>query len=392
MRGPSSAPHPLVTGRRQGRAVNPAAPLLEPALLAAAFPGLRSSRPVSVSVSPNGSAVVRHTVLPADGRARTVVATTDSVPGATVLESDGLRVALWAWPHDPRLPGLARVDAVLRGLGREAPLKVRGYRPGRRAVLQVGDTYVKVVRPSAVQALVERHAALAGHLPVPEVLHATDDGVVVIPTLPGRPWQPGPGGYAQLSALLDALPAVDRPARGHLERVGHFTSVLRLTVPEVPVDLAFPEPGESPREPVHGDLHEGQILMGDSGITGLLDVDTVGLGDRADDWATLLAHLAVRGRDDHGLRDEIERRIPRAHLRPRVAAALLGLATGPYRVQQRDAVRHTAAIVGLAARWADEARTPTRREPDPDSRGSGAHVPRVGIWPSASRALSVGGG
>jgi hypothetical protein len=310
MRGPSSAPHPLVTARRQGRTVNPAAPLLDPALLAAACPGLRSTRPVSVSVSPNESAVVRHAVVLADGSARTVVATTESVPDATVLESDGLRVALWAWPHDPRLPGLARVDAVLRELGREAPLEVRGYRPGRRAVLRAGDTYVKVVRPAAVQALVERHAALAGSVPVPEVLHATDDGVVVLPALPGRPWVPGPGGHAQLSALLDALPEVDRPARGHLERVRHFTEILRLTVPEVPVDLDLPDAGEGRRVPVHGDLHEGQILMGDSGITGLLDVDT------------------------------------------RVAAALLGLATGPYRVQQRDAVRHTAAIVALATEWA----------------------------------------
>jgi hypothetical protein len=43
---------------------------------------------------------------------------------------------MWAWPHDPALPGLTSVDAMLRALGRHGAVRVRSYRPGRRAVLR----------------------------------------------------------------------------------------------------------------------------------------------------------------------------------------------------------------------------------------------------------------
>jgi hypothetical protein len=301
---------------------------------------------------------------------------------------------VWRWPQDPALPALAaatdpdRMREVLAasGLPRTEPLRVRvrAYRPGRRAVLQVDGggprLYLKVVRPAAVDALVARHGLLAGPLPVPPVLAATPDGLVVLPEQPGTPVRallggtaplPGP---ADLDALLDALPpALDAlPGRpGHLARVRHFADVLALTAVTAPAERAELEAlagaletgdaSDAATVPVHGDLHDGQLLTADGAVTGLLDVDTAGPGHRVDEWATLLAHLSVRALHDRGpgrargygavLLAHAETRVDRAALRPRIAAAVLGLATGPFRVQQPGWAEHTRARIGLAGRW-----------------------------------------
>ncbi|MGQ0573367.1 MAG: phosphotransferase, partial [Pseudonocardia sp.] len=123
--------------------------------------------------------------------------------------------------------------------------------------------------------------------------------------------------------------------------------------------LAGAHPGGEPLVPVHGDLYDSQLLVDGGRVTGLLDVDTAGGGHRVDDWANLLAHLSVLA--DEGLAPargygaellaHAERRLPRGRLRPRVAAAVLGLATGPFRVQQRDWAARTERRLDLAQRW-----------------------------------------
>ena len=126
--------------------------------------------------------------------------------------------------------------------------------------------------------------------------------------------------------------------------------------------LRAADPGEHPAVPVHGDFYESQLLVDDGAVVGLLDVDTVGRGHRIDDWSTLLGHLAlletilpapataVRYRAE--LEEAALRRWPAAQLRPRVAAVLLGLATGPFRVLQADWAAGTEARIALAERWA----------------------------------------
>ncbi len=114
--------------------------------------------------------------------------------------------------------------------------------------------------------------------------------------------------------------------------------------------------------PVHGDFCESQLLVDGGVVTGLLDVDTAGRGHRIDDWATMLAHLVLlervlpRPRTVVRHRAEVEaallRRWPAAQLRPRVAAVLLGLATGPFRVQQADWPARTEERIALAEAWA----------------------------------------
>src|SRR5690606_41025958 len=56
--------------------------------------------------------------------------------------------------------------------------RLRGYRPGRRAVMSVrGERegiYVKVLRPERIQRLHQRHELLAAVLPVPASLRSDE--------------------------------------------------------------------------------------------------------------------------------------------------------------------------------------------------------------------------
>jgi hypothetical protein len=371
-----------------------------PELLAVALDGygsrLRALRTVTVGVQPSGATVVQYAaeVERADGShtRETLAATTgDRIPeGAAVLAGHGVQVGVWRWPQDPALPALAtatdpvRLSAALRaaGLPREGVtrIRMRAYRPGRRAVLEVEGggprLYVKVVRPRAVAALRARHDLLAAHVPVPRMLAATAGGMLVLSECPGASLRsrlfrdlplPAP---ADLDELLGALPPtlLDLPRRRtHLERVPHFAAVLAITgaaerarLDALATTLARADPGTHPDVAVHGDFYDGQLLCSDQRITGLVDVDTAGPGHRIDEWATLLAHLSVlalhgtAAARHYGARvlAHAEERFARSELRPRVAAAVLGLATGPFRVQQARWAPHTEARLQLAEQWA----------------------------------------
>jgi hypothetical protein len=378
-------------------------------LWAPALPGrLHALRATGVSLQPDGAATVQYAadVTRPDGRETREVLTASTgrvVPaGAAVVEGhvDGttVPVGLWRWPHDPALPGLAwaasagRVAARLEELSLvtgPVGLRLRSYRAGRRAVVQAttatGDVlFLKVVRPALLGRMVERHAVLDGAVPAPPLRAATDDGVLVLGGLPGTPMRAllaadghGLPAAAALERVLDALPEAAAGVRGtgrrmtgdalaraadHAAVIGLVAGGLRPRLAALTDVLAAADRGEHTAVPVHGDFYESQLLVDDGAVVGLLDVDTVGRGHRIDDWANLLAHLVLLERilpapataaryrrevEEHGLR-----RWPAGQLRPRVAAVLLGLATGPFRVQQADWPTGTATRLGLAERWA----------------------------------------
>ncbi len=366
---------------------------------------LTALAPVNVHVQPSGAVAVRYRaeVHRGDGRRsmEMLVATTaDRIPpGATVVAGEHrgqpVEVGVWRWPQDPALPGLdfvrdpARAAAALRDHGlTTAPavrMTVRGYRPGRRAVIELRDGqrrwFVKVVRPAAARALIDRHELLSAHVPVPPVLLSTDDGVLVLPEAPGTPLRtliaddaalPTPD---TLAALLDALPTElsELPRRRtQLQGASDSSAILRQTtagrddllgmVDEVADRLRTAPPHSAPTVPVHGDFYEGQLLADGGRVTGLLDVDTAGPGERADDWATLIGHLVVAAhtypaadRYAQAVLDHADRRHDGADLRRRVAAVLLGLATGPFRTQHPHWADATATRLELARRWLAQA-------------------------------------
>jgi Phosphotransferase enzyme family len=182
-------------------------------------------------------------------------------------------------------------------------IRPRRYLPSRHAVLEVCDGrfkwFVKVVRPSAVADLCHRHDIARRDLPVPPVLAATPDGVIVLPEAKGTPLQTLiiDGGAAlpspeALESVLNALPAelmTLTPEPSHLQMVDYYAGVLRCIAadePTVLTNLAEVVRGLQSVEvqteqavPVHGDFHEGQLFADDGQVTAVLDIDTAGPGN-----------------------------------------------------------------------------------------------------------------
>ena len=372
---------------------------------------LEDLRAADVNVDPSGAAAVVMYVAGvrrADGTCTTefLGATTGSrIPaGAAVVageyRGEPVDVGIWAWPRDPALPALPTAsNPVLLaemfrkfGLSTASTLDIhpRNYRPAHHAVLEVHDGrfrwFVKVVRPSAVADLCHRHDVACRNVPVPPVLASTPDGLIVLPEGKGTPLRtlvfdrdaalPSP---EVLESVLDALPEelmmlVPRPS--HLQMVDYHTGVLRCAaadelevltrVADVVEVLHSVEAQSEEMVPVHGDFYEGQLFADDGRVTAVLDIDTAGPGERSDESATLLAHLSAltldtAGRETApGYADAVlayaERRVPAQQLRQRTAAALLGLAIVPFRVQKHQWPEHTVARLDLAMTWLAKAR------------------------------------
>lgn len=327
---------------------------------------------------------------------------TGTPPAGTLTVGDGEdRIAVWRFPHDPYLPGLATafdpaaVARLLRGYrpgDQRVRLAVRGYRPRRRAVIEAigqrGRLFLKVVRPSRVAALHRRHRlCTAAGVPVPPSLGYTDDGLLVLQALPGTTLRaalgdrraPAPPPGTAVLSILDQLPGglVDAPPRrSWLARAGHYAAVVAGVLPaeadrarQLGAELAaaIGASGTGPAVPVHGDFYESQLLVAGARITGLLDLDTAGGGERLDDLACLLGHLSVLAQIDPARAGAIKRLGARyltafeaaadpVDLRYRTAAVVLSLATGPHRVQEPGWPAATRHRLDLAERWLGSAR------------------------------------
>jgi aminoglycoside phosphotransferase (APT) family kinase protein len=370
----------------------------------AAGGGLHACRPSHVQYRPGSDLVVRYEAQVSWGDRppvhETLLAATTRhgpPPGTlpVVADADGrtLEVGVWRWPFDPRLAALADLvtaDSAAARLAElvEPPLslEVVAYRPTERCVVRVtgscGTTiYVKVVDPAAATALVERHRRLrAAGLPVPEIIGGDiDAGWVAMAELRGdtlrlrlkahQPGWPAAEEYLELVdrlrgvALADVTPVTPRT----VDALGH-AAMLAVVLPEqqprlerLRLGLADAAASAAGRvgPTVHGDLYEAQVIVDGGRITGLLDIDDAGAGDPVDDLATVLGHLryrqqtiterrhrdAVRGYAD-GLRRGFVRSggVDAATLDAVTAGVLVGLATGPFRIQQhnwRHEVRRT---------------------------------------------------
>lgn len=339
-----------------------------------------------------------------------VVAASGRIPaGALVVGNGESEVGVWWVPHDPALPGLARaldptsIAGLLSDLGLPASgvqTRLRAYRPGRRAVVEArsdgASIFLKLVPPAAAAGLHQTHRDLATRLPVPDSLGFSPElGLVALEAIPGvtlRRALGDPGAALpspdEVVSIGYRMPESDRPARSPLERLGGVVDLLRQIVPEESGaldELVEMIGGESrPADtPVHGDLHEGQVLVGGGRIRGVLDVDTHGRGREGDDAATMLGHLSVfehssgrRGRvAAYGgeLLSRWDRLVDPVDLRLRTAAVVAGLATGPFRVQLSNWPAETRARLRLAVRWAESSLPADERGLTTASRSSHTH-------------------
>ena len=363
---------------------------------------LSFARACSVQYRPGSDATVRYTAQVSwDGAAperETLVAGTTAHgthPGAAIVAADTpagrLEVGVWRWPFDPVLAGLRTAvtpssAAALVGVDdrRDVDLEVVAYRPTDRAVVRVRHggqvTYFKVVPPHAGAELAERHERLrdAG-VPAPRVRQVDERGILVLDELSGSTFRdlikantgtwPGP---AELDELADAFAMADLRSPPVPRAVDHavlHASMLATVMPEqrarlegLADTLQRFEPGPQ-RSTVHGDLHEGQLVVDGGRIVGVLDIDGAGPGDPVDDRANLIAHLRYRAVTTPRLRrrlgehaDLLRRggrdRFDRERVDLSTAAALVGLATGPFRVQQPGWRASVGAMLDEAKRIA----------------------------------------
>ncbi len=323
---------------------------------------------------------------------------TEADARAEIFADGRRRVAVWLYPHDPDLLGLPTAafpermaEALNRGSVLSRPVSAEhldltmvGYRPRRRAVVRVDVSdphevlYVKVLRERVFDGVRTRHLMLrrAG-IPAPEVALATDDHLLVLRRLPGTALAKAlfdPGDPCSAEEIVDVLDSMPMEVAS-LERrppwadaVGHYAGVISATLPDLEEELRWMTdritsglaglpPGD---EPTHGDFHEGQVHVSGGRIVGILDVDTIGPGRRADDLACLIGHLSTIQRmspdQSEQVRDLLarwvpvfDRRVDPVELRLRAAAVVISLATGPYRSQDVDWRQQTLGMVRSAA-------------------------------------------
>lgn len=385
------------------------APDVLSAAVRAAGGHLHSARASQVQYRPGTDLVVRYRadVTWADGRRRadeTLLAAAHpdgALPGTipVVTEADGreLIASVWRWPFDPVVVGLQ--DAVTPGgtddlvggiLGPRPDVEVIAYRPTERAVVRLRAThgavaYLKAVPPAELLGLVARHRVLLDvGLPVPEVLASdADRGLLLLRARPGTTLRErikgDLPGWPSAAAVADLIAAVHRADPAGLARrggrladgIGHGRLVATVAPELAPkLDVLTSRFMAEARAVaarsgavVHGDLHEGQLIVDPEGtMTGLLDVDDLSIGDPVDDHATLIAHLRFRAAvlaPDAPVGDRLRRYVAALHDHARgavgaeaidvaVAAVLVGLSTGPFRIQHADWRAQTTAIVDAA--------------------------------------------
>lgn len=371
------------------------------AAVTAAGGALISSRPRQISQQPHRGVIASYDARIRWGdrsvTAETLAACTGDIPeGTLVVDDDADRIAVWRFPHDPDLPGLPSaynkpsVERLLSelnlGQGR-VRLSVRAYRPRRRAVVEAvgksGRVFVKAVRPQRVEALHARHRLCIAHdVPVPHSLGWDARGLLVLQALSGstlretiRSGKDVPSGESILG-MLNRLPRelASGPRRqSWLDRVEHYAAIVGVIAPTegervraIAESIRF-EADVGPTVAVHGDLYESQLLVKDSRLCGLLDIDGAGPGDRLDDLGCLLGHLSVlahldrkHGRAINAIGAEylacFDHTVDRADLRYRAAAVVVSLIAGPHRVQSPHWQVDTRRLIDLADQWLKSAR------------------------------------
>lgn len=320
-------------------------------------------------------------------------------PGPVEVTVADVPVWVWRFPNDPFLPGLpsatsaSRVRELLDRLGvapGEVHLEVRAYRPSRRAVIEVSVLtpgregrvlYLKVLAGDRARRLATVHRDLerAG-VPVPGVVGvAHEQGVLAIRAMAGTTLRSALAGDAVVPPPEALVAVSERLATANLstgadpsrfaDPTRHVTSLGDL-VPDRADDLVrvaeVARAVGGPRVPVHGDLHDAQLLIDGDRVVGVLDVDGAGDGFLAHDAGSLVAHLEAVGEVWPQVNSRVRAyaaEVAEAYTRlldPRdlargVAAAWLGLATGPYRVQDAGWERFTRTRIDRAAAWAERA-------------------------------------
>lgn len=314
-----------------------------------------------------------------------------------VSEEDGVRV--WAFPYDPRLPGLpdsSHAPAVRAAAGLLGPVAVAvrplRYRPGNRAVFRYtvlrpdGERrtlFGKVLREQAWSRTFDGYRSLSGtgfRLAEPRPVDGLG-GLVLFPELPGSSLRRRLVAGERLPSPRRLVAEVDRlgrtPWRGSLKvrrphrtirstgrLLAHLLPHRRAEIEGLAEELAALAGSRSATGPtVHGDLYDAQLFVDERFSLGLIDLEDAGPGDALLDWANLSSHLAAlsasapkAGRRPLAYRALLRREVlartgaSEGELAWREALATLLLAPGPFRVQSPVWPRRVEARIDAALR------------------------------------------
>jgi aminoglycoside phosphotransferase (APT) family kinase protein len=244
--------------------------------------------------------------------------TARTAPDPDLVAVDRARgVLLQAGGADRRLPGLR--TAVAR-----PGAEVLTHRAEQRAVVRLpagagSAGYVEVVRPGRTQPLVEAAKVV---LPVrtPRMLHHDDEqGIVEVTAVPGDPLravlsratatQPVESIARAVARRLRAVHRCAAPAQRPTRDVTREVAWVATWVDRVTSYVPDLQPRaeatlhhcarllDEPAQPlvfVHGDLHDGQVMVDADDVVGIVDWDGMAGGEGALDLAGLVAHLRLR--------------------------------------------------------------------------------------------------
>lgn len=379
--------------------------VIEPLQAAVQLDGgrIRSARPTVIRYRPGTSVSIRYATeveWPDGGvvvESLVALAGKTPPPGAVEVSDGESRLFVWRFPADPYLPGLPTASSgtemrrLMDRLGvppGDLDMRCLAYRPTRRAVLRVEAqgrvVFTKLVPAGELDELADTHRAYAAVEIVPDLIgRSVELGLVVLEARPGEQLRvpilgdrgrlPEPAAVLGCLDVLEHGTGVTRPARpGARASLPSSEAVLRAVAPwsadrvaQIVERVGEERPGAT--RMVHGDFYEAQVLVDAHGsITGLIDIDGVGLGQRSDDVANLLAHLTtlavhapasatrVTGYVD-ALLDAVDD--DPAEVCRRAAALSVGMATGPFRAWEDGWERRTDDRLGLAEMWLDRADT-----------------------------------
>ncbi|MDX6645180.1 MAG: hypothetical protein QOK40_907 [Miltoncostaeaceae bacterium] len=242
----------------------------------------------------------------------------DATPDSILVRANGTRVLVQPGGADRRL-------AALAPLARMPGSVLLVHRVERHAVVRTpapdGPRYVKVVVPKRTAGVAAAARAaerlLGGNLAVPRLVAVdAQRGLLTFSEVPGRTLGEFLAGEAAaeraalitgraLRAVHDTPPAPGLAPRGHAEEAKRLRSLIGRVAPydrELAAAiaqaagpaldrLAAAPPGTAV---VHGDFHERQVILDADGRPGMVDFDTLGIGDPALDLANVLVRLELR--------------------------------------------------------------------------------------------------
>jgi hypothetical protein len=242
-------------------------------------------------------------------------------------------VNVWRYPHDPKLQTLASVVNLeplgilfsrLKHAWVPSESALVAYRPGRRGVVKCGHgvstAFVKVVRPRAASKVVSAaRLALAEEVPTPAVIGWSPAGIAIYETADGielsRASVSGVSPSVAVSTAFEAMSRLEKVETRVASRrpiIENFSWYFERASEAHPAEgealkrlkakiQAFSQRNADPGEVVtiHGDLHLGQLFVTkdkNPSLSGIIDLDDMGLGFVVDDVASMWANCVASAR------------------------------------------------------------------------------------------------